>query len=236
MSVDYRSYIICQFMASWTSRFIFLICTLFTYCFSYICFVPFVEIVRVSMNFTHTMQLTGDLMIKYKGSPCGKGSLGSQAWLADFWHKSTIPVAEAASAVRRPVLMLLLMLRRRSRRGLASGVGHSLEAPRQLQHLRAEGVKGGHSRGWRFAFREPKLVGVEGSQLGVGRRAGSVLRGAAAPAGAFVEEKPLPGASPFETCELSGSTESFSVLSRFKRFVNLIIFPSPLSLSLSIFF
>lgn len=83
--------------------------------------------------------------------------------------------------------MLMLMLGRQSRRDLTSRTaGHPLEAPRQLEHLRAEGVKGGHSRGWRLAFRQPKLVGVEGGQLGVGRRAGRVLRRAAAAAGTLV--------------------------------------------------
>lgn len=137
--------------------------------------------------------------------------------------------------VRRPVLMLLMMLRRRSRRSLASGVSHSLETSRQLQHLRAEGVKGGHSRGWRLAFREPELVGVEGSQLGLGRRGGSMLWGATAPTGAFAEEESLPGTSPLETCELSESTESFNVLSKFGRFVNLKIFFSLLFLFIYIY-
>jgi len=108
-----------------------------------------------------------------------------------------------ARAVLLLLLLLLLMLMmlmqgHRSRRGLTSGAGrHPLEAPRQLEHFRAEGVKGRHGRGWRFALRQPEFVGVKGGQLGVGRRAGSVLRRAAA-AGALAHEKPPPSASPLE--------------------------------------
>lgn len=85
----------------------------------------------------------------------------------------------------------------------AGAAGHTLETPRQLEHLRAEGVKGGHGRGWRFAFRQPELVGIEGGQFRVGRRTGSVLRRAAASARALIQEVPLPGAPSIESCKLS---------------------------------
>lgn len=110
------------------------------------------------------------------------------------------------------------MLWCRSRRGLTAGTtGHTLETPRQLKHLRAEGVKGGHGRGWRLAFRQPELVGVEGGQFRVGRRTGSVLRRAAAATRALVQEIPLPGAPSIESCKSTGP-EIFSNLLQFFSF------------------
>lgn len=90
-------------------------------------------------------------------------------------------------------MLLDRVLRRGPRRGhRASRAGDALQAPRQLEHLSAEGVKGEHGRGRRLALRKPEFVGVERRQLGVCRRAGSVLRRAAASGRAFAQQEPLP--------------------------------------------
>lgn len=113
---------------------------------------------------------------------------------------SFLPVTEAAP-VR--LLLMLMLLDRVLRRGprcahRASRAGDTLQAPRQLEHLCAESVKGEHGRGWRLAFRKPEFVSVQCRQLGVCRRAGSVLRCTAASGRAFAQQKSLPRAFPVQ--------------------------------------
>lgn len=113
---------------------------------------------------------------------------------------SFLPVTEAAP-VR--LLLMLMLLDRVLRRGprcahRASRAGDTLQAPRQLEHLCAESVKGEHGRGWRLAFRKPEFVSVQCRQLGVCRCAGSVLRCTAASGRAFAQQKSLPRAFPVQ--------------------------------------
>lgn len=113
---------------------------------------------------------------------------------------SFLPVTEA-TPVR--LLLMLMLLDRVLRRGprcahRASRAGDTLQAPRQLEHLCAESVKGEHGRGWRLAFRKPEFVSVQCRQLGVCRRAGSVLRCTAASGRAFAQQKSLPRAFPVQ--------------------------------------
>lgn len=113
---------------------------------------------------------------------------------------SFLPVTEA-TPVR--LLLMLMLLDRVLRRGSrcahrASRAGDTLQAPRQLEHLCAESVKGEHGRGWRLAFRKPEFVSVQCRQLGVCRRAGSVLRCTAASGRAFAQQKSLPRAFPVQ--------------------------------------
>ena len=113
---------------------------------------------------------------------------------------SFLPVTEAAP-VR--LLLMLMLLDRVLRRGprcahRASRAGDTLQAPRQLEHLCAESVKGEHGRGRRLAFRKPEFVSVQCRQLGVCRRAGSVLRCTAASGRAFAQQKSLPRAFPVQ--------------------------------------
>lgn len=101
------------------------------------------------------------------------------------------------------LLLMLMLLDRVLRRGprcahRASRAGDTLQAPRQLEHLCAESVKGEHGRGWRLAFRKPEFVSVQCRQLGVCRRAGSVLRCTAASGRAFAQQKSLPRAFPVQ--------------------------------------
>lgn len=106
-------------------------------------------------------------------------------------------------------MVLLVMMLRRVLRGGPRGAGRRgapraadpFEAPRQLQHLGAERVEGGHRRGRQLALRQPELVRVQGRQFRVGGRARRVLRRAAAAPRPFVQQEPFPGASPLETCE-----------------------------------
>lgn len=110
------------------------------------------------------------------------------------------PVTEAAP-VR--LLLMLMLLDRVLRRGSrcahrASRAGDTLQAPRQLEHLCAESVKGEHGRGRRLAFRKPEFVSVQCRQLGVCRCAGSVLRCTAASGRAFAQQKSLPRAFPVQ--------------------------------------
>lgn len=99
-------------------------------------------------------------------------------------------------------MLLDRVLGRGPRRGhRASRAGDALQAPRQFEHLSAEGVKGEHGRGRRLALRKPEFVGVERRQLGVCRRAGSVLRRAAASGRAFAQQEPLPRTFPVQAWE-----------------------------------
>lgn len=113
---------------------------------------------------------------------------------------SFLPVTEAAS-VR--LLLMLMLLDRVLRRGprcahRASRAGDTLQTPWQLEHLCAKSVKSEHGRGWRLAFRKPELVSVQCRQLGVCRRAGSVLRCTATSGRAFAQQKSLPRAFPVQ--------------------------------------
>lgn len=99
-------------------------------------------------------------------------------------------------------MMLHRVLGGRSRRGGgrgASWAADALEASRELEHLGAEGVKGGHGRRRWLGFRQPKFVGVQVRQFCVGGGAGGVLRGAPATCRAFAQQKPLPGATSVES-------------------------------------
>lgn len=101
------------------------------------------------------------------------------------------------------LLLMLMLLDRVLRRGprcahRASRAGDTLQAPRQLEHLCAESVKGEHGRGRRLAFRKPEFVSVQCRQLGVCRCAGSVLRCTAASGRAFAQQKSLPRAFPVQ--------------------------------------
>lgn len=113
---------------------------------------------------------------------------------------SFLPVTEAAPV--RLLLMLMLLdrvLRRGSRRAhRASRAGDTLQTSGQLEHLCAKSVKGEHGRGWRLAFRKPEFVSVQCRQLGVCRRAGSMLRCTATSGRAFAQEKSLPRTFPVQ--------------------------------------